>query len=141
MTLIVKQDEGRNEVRIDCPFNIGDIVRIDNYGCVYFDWFILNSPRLHKLCPIQYGGGHSESYADPSILPQQWMVKDIVPRLKNGELCVLLSSITRETLFIQVRTISVIDSFYFKPLVPNLPFTVVDRRRKTKKYLEVEDWQ
>ena len=123
-------------VTIHCSFDIGNIVTIKNYNRIYYADWVKNHSFLRKKCPKQFYRNYPIQY------PKEWKIIDaLVCSCKDDglvELAILLRARTKEELLIEAF---VYKNSTFEYTVENkdgLPFTVVNRDRKVKTYLETK---
>ena len=134
---MVIKDKNRNNT-INCPFNIGDVVTITNFSYAYFRWWVETTPRLKELCLEQYGEGDPTFYNTHDV-PKEWKVKHVLcdEFCNHKSIDVVLINRFRQTIAMQVYVVRVGLNLYQVDKTA-LPFTVIDTKRKTIDYLEIE---
>lgn len=134
MKIIVKRQDEADSI-IECPFSVGNIVKVTEYSYAFFEWFVLVNPILRESCLEQYNAQHSYvSYGDNL----EWKIRKVVPDIKLNELCVLLTTRCGKTMWIQVKILPDVYDKKFK-ILPPIPFKVIDTSRKSIEEIEIED--
>ena len=134
--MIIK--DKNKDITISCPFNIGDVVTITNFSYAYFGWWVEKTPRLKELCLEQYGKGDPIFY-NTNDVPKEWKVKHVLcdEFCNNKSIDVVLINRFRQTIAMQVHLVLLALNTYWVDET-KIPFKVIESKRKTKDYLEIE---
>ena len=130
--MIIKLIGKKREI-FNCPFDIGNIVELTNFGRIYFREWVDRHPHLKEKC-------QNQCYNTNGIYPKEWKIIDVVVNgyrgQENIDLSVLLRARTKEELLIQVIIYGSRGGHYFCEEKRTVPFKIIDTHRKAKKYLE-----
>ena len=140
MNVTVKRD-GEEDIVIECPFSIGNIVKVTDYSYAFFEWYILINPILKEECPKQFSPYGKDSFVVSGLTrgnDMEWKIKKVVPHIKHNELCVLLATRCGKTMWIQVKILPDLYTKGFAIFEP-IPFKVIDTSRKSIEEIEVDD--
>lgn len=142
MKIIVKR-QGEEDIVIECPFSIGNIVKVTAYEYAFFEWFVLVNPILKEVCPKQFSYYRKGSFVVSGLTKGndlEWKIKKVVSDIKRNELCVLLATRCGKTMWIQVKILPDVYTRGFAILKP-IPFEVIDTSRKSIEEIEIEDME
>ena len=140
MNVTVKRD-GEEDIVIECPFSIGNIVKVTDYSYAFFEWYILINPILKEECPKQFSPYGKDSFVVSGLTrgnDLEWKIKKVISDIKRNELCVLLATRCGKTMWIQVKILLDLYTKGFVILKP-IPFEVIDTSRKSLEEIEIED--
>ena len=126
------------DITINCPFNIGDVVTITAFSYAYFSWHVDSTPKLKEVCPEQYGRGEPTFYTTNDV-PKEWKVKHVICHRFNSyeSIDVVLVNRFKQTIAMQVHLVLLaLDTYWVDET--RIPFKVIESKRKTIDYLEIE---
>ena len=140
MKVTVKR-QGEGDIILECPFSIGNIVKVTDYSYAFFEWFVLANPILKEVCPKQFSLYGKDSFVVSGLTKGndlEWKIKKVISDIKRNELCVLLATRCGKTMWIQVKILPDLYTKGFVILKP-IPFEVIDTSRKSLEEIEIED--
>jgi hypothetical protein len=133
--------QGEEDIVIECPFSVGNIVKVTEYSYAFFEWFVLVNPILKEVCPKQFSLYRKDSFVVSGLTKGndlEWKIRKVVADIKLNELCILLTTRCGKTMWIQVKILPDAYDKKFK-ILPPIPFKVIDTSRKSIEEIEIKD--